>query len=77
MTDSNLPLAGKHARVTGGARGIGAACVRALLTRGARVTIAGREAAALAAMQTALALGRARLLKTRPRSSTDETHWHL
>ena len=55
MSDTTLPLAGKHALVTGGARGIGAACVHALLTRGARVTIAGRDAAALAAMQTALA----------------------
>ena len=54
MTDSNLPLAGKHALVTGGARGIGAACVHALLVRGARVTIAGRDAEALAATQAAL-----------------------
>jgi NAD(P)-dependent dehydrogenase (short-subunit alcohol dehydrogenase family) len=43
------PLAGKHALVTGGARGIGAACARALLLRGARVTLAGRDAQALAA----------------------------
>lgn len=44
-----LPLAGKHALVTGGARGIGAACAQALLARGARVTLAGRDAQALAA----------------------------
>jgi 3-hydroxybutyrate dehydrogenase len=48
------PLAGKHALVTGGARGIGAACARALLLRGARVTLAGRDAAALSAAVTAM-----------------------
>jgi NAD(P)-dependent dehydrogenase (short-subunit alcohol dehydrogenase family) len=42
-------LAGKHAIVTGGARGIGAAIARALADAGARVTIAGRDEAALAA----------------------------
>lgn len=42
-----MPLAGKHALVTGAARGIGAACVQALLAQGARVTLAGRDAAAL------------------------------
>ena len=55
MTDSNLPLAGKHALVTGGARGIGAACAHALLARGARVTIAARDAGTLIAMHAALA----------------------
>ncbi len=38
-----MMLAGKHALVTGGARGIGAAITRALLAHGARVTILGRE----------------------------------
>ncbi|HEY0063911.1 MAG TPA: SDR family NAD(P)-dependent oxidoreductase [Telluria sp.] len=41
-------LDGKHALVTGGARGIGAAIARALIEAGARVTIGGRDAAALA-----------------------------
>jgi NAD(P)-dependent dehydrogenase (short-subunit alcohol dehydrogenase family) len=36
------PLAGKHAVVTGGARGIGAAVTRTLLACGARVTFTGR-----------------------------------
>jgi NAD(P)-dependent dehydrogenase (short-subunit alcohol dehydrogenase family) len=36
-------LAGKHALVTGGGRGIGAAIAKALLTHGARVTLAGRN----------------------------------
>ena len=38
-------LAGKHALVTGGARGIGAAVTRQLLTHGARVTTLGRTSA--------------------------------
>ena len=42
-------LAGRHALVTGGGRGIGAAIARALLEKGARVTITGRSREALAA----------------------------
>jgi NAD(P)-dependent dehydrogenase (short-subunit alcohol dehydrogenase family) len=41
------PLEGRHALVTGGARGIGLACARALLARGARVTLLGRDGAVL------------------------------
>lgn len=41
-TQSQL-LAGRHALVTGGSRGIGAAIARALLAHGARVTITGRD----------------------------------
>ncbi|MGC1107673.1 MAG: SDR family NAD(P)-dependent oxidoreductase [Candidatus Acidiferrales bacterium] len=37
-------LAGKHALVTGGARGIGEAITRALIAHGARVTMTGRDA---------------------------------
>ena len=37
-------LAGRHALVTGGARGIGAAVTRTLLLHGARVTMLGRSA---------------------------------
>jgi len=48
MNPIAMTLEGKHALVTGGARGIGAACARALLLHGARVTIAGRDAQALA-----------------------------
>ena len=50
-----LALAGRHALVTGGGRGIGAACARALLAEGARVTIAGRDPARLAATAHELA----------------------
>ena len=42
-------LAGKHAFVTGGSRGIGAAIARGLLMHGARVTVSARNADALLA----------------------------
>jgi NAD(P)-dependent dehydrogenase (short-subunit alcohol dehydrogenase family) len=42
--------AGRHALVTGGGRGIGAAIAAALSVAGARVTVLGRDAAALRAM---------------------------
>jgi len=42
-----MPLTGHHAFITGGSRGIGLACARALLAQGASVTLAGRDAAAL------------------------------
>jgi 3-hydroxybutyrate dehydrogenase len=49
-------LAGKHALVTGGGRGIGAAIAAALLKEGAHVTIAGRDAVMLAATARQLAV---------------------
>lgn len=49
MTISLNLLEGRHALVTGRARGIGLACARALLARGARVTLLGRDVAALEA----------------------------
>ncbi|HEY1044640.1 MAG TPA: SDR family NAD(P)-dependent oxidoreductase [Telluria sp.] len=42
-----MQLIGKHALVTGGSRGIGLAIARQLLAQGARVTLAGRDTAAL------------------------------
>ena len=48
-------LRGRHAVVTGGGRGIGAAVSRALARLGARVTILGRDAAVLDAHAAALA----------------------
>jgi NAD(P)-dependent dehydrogenase (short-subunit alcohol dehydrogenase family) len=45
METNSKTLAGKHAIVTGGARGIGAAITRALLAHGARVTMLGRSPA--------------------------------
>ena len=41
-TNAAATLAGKHALVTGGARGIGAAIAQALCAHGARVTITSR-----------------------------------
>jgi NAD(P)-dependent dehydrogenase (short-subunit alcohol dehydrogenase family) len=48
------PLAGRHAVVTGGARGIGRAIAVALAAQGARLTLVGRDAAALEAACAAL-----------------------
>lgn len=42
-----MELQGRHAFITGGGRGIGLACARALLAQGASVTIAGRDGDAL------------------------------
>ncbi|MDQ4079988.1 MAG: SDR family oxidoreductase [Gemmatimonadota bacterium] len=51
-------LAGRHAIVTGGGRGIGAAIARELATRGAALTLLGRDLDALHAQATRLsALG--------------------
>ena len=55
MTAPTLPLADRHALVTGGSRGIGLAIARALLDQGARVTITGRDSDALARARDTLA----------------------
>lgn len=47
-------LAGRHALVTGGGRGIGAAIAGALASHGAAVTVTGRDASRLAAAAAAL-----------------------
>lgn len=47
MNGSMSPLAGRHALVTGGARGIGLACAQALQQRGASITLLGRDQDAL------------------------------
>ncbi len=46
-TSDQLSLAGRHAVVTGGSRGIGAAVAHALAAEGAAVTVIGRTAASL------------------------------
>ncbi|CAA7615437.1 putative ketoacyl reductase [Candidatus Terasakiella magnetica] len=55
MAAEAKPLAGRHAVVTGGGRGIGAAIAEVLLRQGAAVTITGRDAARLDAAATQLA----------------------
>ena len=45
MEQLSQALAGRHAVVTGGARGIGAAVTRALIAHGAKVTMLGRSPA--------------------------------
>ncbi|HET6765602.1 MAG TPA: SDR family NAD(P)-dependent oxidoreductase [Longimicrobiaceae bacterium] len=53
--DADLPLAGCHAVVTGGGRGIGAAIARELARLGAAVTVMGRGMADLRAVAEELA----------------------
>ncbi|SDG75332.1 SDR family NAD(P)-dependent oxidoreductase [Roseospirillum parvum] len=50
----DTPLAGRHALITGGGKGIGAAIAIALAARGARLSLLGREMAALKATAAAL-----------------------
>ncbi|MFO1270454.1 MAG: SDR family NAD(P)-dependent oxidoreductase [Rubrivivax sp.] len=50
MAATSLPLAGRHALVTGASRGIGAAIARTLAQEGATLTLLGRSAAPLQAL---------------------------
>lgn len=53
-TQTSTMLTGQHAVVTGGARGIGRAIAAAFIQRGASVTLAGRDTAALRATASEL-----------------------
>ncbi|HEU4828930.1 MAG TPA: SDR family oxidoreductase [Gemmatimonadales bacterium] len=61
----SIPLAGRHAIVTGGARGIGAAIASELAAQGATLTLMGRDAAALGAQAVALRKKTAEVLAIR------------
>jgi NAD(P)-dependent dehydrogenase (short-subunit alcohol dehydrogenase family) len=69
-SDMQQMLAGKVALVTGGGRGIGAACARGLAAAGARVIVSGRDKAALDAIAAELG-GRAIVADLLDRASTD------
>ena len=57
MADTPLPLQGRHALITGAARGIGAEISRRLASSGAELTLLGRGPEALAALADELPAG--------------------
>jgi NAD(P)-dependent dehydrogenase (short-subunit alcohol dehydrogenase family) len=61
----SLPLSGRHAIVTGAARGIGAAVAAELAAQGATLTLMGRDTAALGAHAVALRKKTAEVLAIR------------
>jgi NAD(P)-dependent dehydrogenase (short-subunit alcohol dehydrogenase family) len=60
MNDSKA-LAGRHALITGGGRGIGASIARSLAAHGAKLTLVGRTAATLQTLAAQLAGGGAQV----------------
>jgi len=64
--------AGRHAIVSGGGSGLGAAIAKALLQQGARVTVLGRQAAALEAVLAGDPQGQALVADVTERSGLDD-----
>lgn len=74
MAMGATPEPGKVAIVTGGSRGIGFAIARALLERGFRVTICGRDRHALEQASATLGVGDRLLALVADVSSIDDVH---
>ena len=67
----SLPLQDRHAVVTGGSRGIGAAVARRLAAQGASVTVIGRTPAPLSALADKLSEQHGRPMHAAPADVTD------
>ena len=72
QANTKPPLAGRHAVITGGGRGIGAAVAEALARLGASVSLIGRKAEVLQAEATRLSKEHGAKVATAPVDVTDE-----
>ena len=72
QANTQPPLAGRHAVITGGGRGIGAAVAEALTRLGASVSLIGRKAEVLQAEATRLTKEHGTKVATAPADVTDE-----
>jgi NAD(P)-dependent dehydrogenase (short-subunit alcohol dehydrogenase family) len=75
-TNTNAPLADRHAVITGGGRGLGAAIAEALARLGASVSLIGRNAEVLQATATHLIQEHQAKVATAPADVTDGTAVH-
>jgi NAD(P)-dependent dehydrogenase (short-subunit alcohol dehydrogenase family) len=67
-------LAGRHAFVTGGGKGIGAAAAMALAAHGARLTLTGRDLPAISAMAASLPAAQALALDVTDEAAIGRVH---